>query len=281
MASVYSDTVCTLGEGPLWHPVDKALYWFDILQKRLYRRDDTGETQWQFDEHVSAAGWIDAGQLLIASETCLSQFDAATGESTFLHPLEADNPVTRSNDGRTDPWGGFWIGTMGLNKESGAGAIYRYVDGALHTLFDKITISNAICFAQDRSCAYFTDTPTRKVMRVALNDAGFPNATPEVFIDMTREELNPDGAVVDAQGKLWVAQWGAGRVACYGRDGEFERAIAVPGVHTTCPAFGGDGLNTLFVTSAAAELDPPGASDGKTFSVPSGTTGQPEHQIRL
>jgi sugar lactone lactonase YvrE len=281
MANVFSSTVCKLGEGPLWHPEEQVLYWFDILGKRLYRSDGSDEESWEFDEHVSAAGWVDTGVLLVASETALSVFDTATGESTFIHPLESDNPVTRSNDGRADPWGGFWIGTMGKNAEPGAGAIYRYYDGTLTKLFDKITISNAICFTPDGTHAFYTDTRKRKILRVALDDEGYPDGKPALFADLTEAELNPDGAVVDAEGNLWVAQWGAGRVACYGPDGALLRAIAVPGVQASCPAFGGPGLSTLFVTTASVGLSPSGESDGMTFAVPSGTKGQKEHQVIL
>ncbi|MFP7672981.1 SMP-30/gluconolactonase/LRE family protein [Marivita sp. S0852] len=278
---IFSDTICTLGEGPLWHPQEQRLYWFDILGKRLFRSDGTDEQVWDFDEYVSAAGWIDSGVLLIASETALSVFETDSGESTFLQPLEIDTDRTRSNDGRADPWGGFWIGTMGKNTEHGAGAIYRYIDGRLHRLFDSLTIPNAICFAHDRSCAYFTDTPTRTIMRVMLDADGFPDGAAQVFVDLNPEALNPDGAVVDANGKLWVAQWGASRVACYGLDGGFETAISVPARQASCPAFGGPDLGTLYITSATEGLTSANAGDGKLFSAPSGTTGQSEHRVLL
>lgn len=280
-AEIFSDTVCALGEGPLWHPEEQALYWFDILGKRLYRRDGDEETSWEFDEHVSAAGWIDRGQLLIASESALSQFDTETGESSYLHGLESDNPVTRSNDGRADPWGGFWIGTMGKKAEPGAGAIYRYIDGGLHRLFDRISIPNAICFAPDSSFACYADTAKRKILRVALDGDGFPQGKPELFVDLTQDGLNPDGAVFDAGGNLWVAQWGAGRVACYDADGAFLRAVAVPGIHASCPAFGGADLETLFVTSATQDLPDPTPQDGQTFAIAPGVAGQKEHRVLL
>lgn len=281
MAKIFSSTKCTLGEGPLWHPEEQVLYWFDIIGKRLYRSDGANEQSWDFDEHVSAAGWIDTGQLLIASETALSVFDTATGESSFVHPLELDNPLTRSNDGRADPWGGFWIGTMGKTAEPGAGAIYRYYDGTLTKLFDKITISNAICFAPDHRHAFYTDTAKRKILRVALDDDGFPAGKPALFTDLSAEGLNPDGAVMDADGHLWVAQWGASRVACYGPDGAFLRAIDVPGVQASCPAYGGPDLSMLYITTAAEGLDPAGESDGMTFVAPSGSEGQKEHRVVL
>ncbi|MEM6729608.1 MAG: SMP-30/gluconolactonase/LRE family protein, partial [Pseudomonadota bacterium] len=154
MAEIFDDHPCILGEGPLWHPGRGELFWFDILGKSLRSKARV----WDFEECVSAAGWIDDDTLLMASASSLSKFDIPTGAREILMPLEADNPATRSNDGRADPWGGFWIGTMGMQLEEDAGAIYRYYRGEVRTLYAPITIPNAICFAPDRSCAYWTDT---------------------------------------------------------------------------------------------------------------------------
>ena len=153
---IFSDTVCTLGEGPLWHPERKQLFWFDIVGKKLLSRTAAGEQVWSFDDHVSAAGWIDRTRLLIASERALFTFDVDTGAQDHVVALEADNAVTRSNDGRADPQGGFWIGTMGKEKERKAGAIYRYYRGEVRKLVDQVTVSNAICFSPDGPI-----TPTR------------------------------------------------------------------------------------------------------------------------
>lgn len=279
-ATVFDQTRCALGEGPLWHPLRGQLYWFDILGKRLLTREG-GETRLsQFDDHVSAAGWISETELMIASERDLFHFDLTTGKRETLAPLEADNPVTRSNDGRADPWGGFWIGTMGKSAEPGAGAIYRYYRGEMRRLFAPITISNAICFAPDKSVAYYCDTPTKKIMKQRLEpENGWPDGEPEVFVDLTKDGLNPDGAVVDAAGNLWNAQYGAGRVAQYDARGHFMQAIAVPAAQTTCPAFGGSDLETLFVTSARQGLDTPSEADGRTFELDAGVRGQREYQV--
>ncbi|HSF92689.1 MAG TPA: SMP-30/gluconolactonase/LRE family protein, partial [Paracoccaceae bacterium] len=135
-AQVFDPRLCTLGEGPLWHPERNQLFWFDILGKRLLSRDETGPLTWQFDEHVSAAGWVDRDTLLIASETALFRFTLSSGVREDIVALEADNPQTRSNDGRADPWGGFWIGTMGNSAQPDAGAIYRFYKGGVTKLFD-------------------------------------------------------------------------------------------------------------------------------------------------
>ena len=282
---VYDSRVCTLGEGPLWHPERNQLFWFDILNQRLLSTENGEHLHWDFGEEVSAAGWIDRDTLLIASCSALWRFDLPTGTREQICPLEGSQSTTRSNDGRADPWGGFWIGTMGYDAQPKAGAIYRLYQGKLRKLFANITISNAICFAPDRSCAYFTDTSTAQIMKVALDRQGWPAADAECFIDLTAEQLNPDGAVTDANGTLWAAQWGAGRVAAYDKNGVFQRAVALPAVQTTCPAFGGADFSTLFVTSAAKGLPDDVVSaapeQGMTFAVENIAKGLPEPRVLL
>ena len=277
---------CRLGEGPLWHPERGQLFWFDILGRRLLTRSGEETDEWSFERHVSAAGWTGANTLLIANETALCHFDLTRGTSEEIAALEADNPVTRSNDGRADPWGGFWIGTMGKQAEREAGAIYRYYRGELRRVFDRITISNAICFSPDGNWLYFADTRRRKVWRQALRDSdGWPaESDPELFLDLTSEELNPDGAVVDSAGHIWIAQWGASRVARYTPEGRLERSIGFPAQQISCPAFGGPSLATIFATSASDGLSEDGIHEGCTFSADlsaDGITGQAEHRVLL
>jgi len=268
---------CDLGEGAFWHPERAEFFWFDITGRRLHSLAQS----WAFGEMVSAAGWVDHNTLLIASEIRLFLFDLTNGTKRSLCALEADNLRTRSNDGRADPQGGFWIGTMGKDAEKGAGAIWRWHKGELRCLYPGITIPNAICFAPDGRSACFTDTPTRQVMRVALDADGWPMGQPECWLDLRADGLNPDGAVIDANGVCWIAQWGAARVAAYAPDGQFLRAVDVPSPHASCPAFGGAGLTDLFCTTARQGLSRPGPLDGACFSMPGVGQGQREHQVRL
>ena len=282
---IFDARPCTLGEGPLWHPLRKQLFWFDITASRLLTHQGDTPQQWEFPVMVSAAGWVDHDTLLIASARDLALFNLKTGHSTPLLALEADSPGTRSNDGRADPMGGFWIGTMGLNADPGAGAIYRFYRGELRKLYANITISNAICFAPDGKTAHFTDTVTRRVMRVALDATGWPKAQPEVFLDLTADPSGPDGAVVDASGVLWLAQWGAGRVSAFAPDGNLLRHVSFDAPHTSCPAFGGPDLTTLFCTTALQGMDDAARAAhphaGKTFAAAGIATGQAEHRILL
>lgn len=283
MTQIFDDTRCLLGEGPLWHPERAELFWFDISGKKLFSRKatDLPVSSWEFSEHFSAAGWIDRHTLLLASETGLWEFIVHSGKKRLIQSLEANNPITRSNDGRADPWGGFWIGTMGKNLEPKAGSIYRFWKGEIRRLVTHLTIPNAICFSPDKKFAYYTDTPSRIIFRQSLCEAsGWPVGEPESFINLNDAKRNPDGAVVDAEGCLWNAQWGSNCVARYSPEGDFLDEVRFPSSQISCPAFGGNNLSTLFATSAADGLAED-ASAGCTFFSECDSKGQAEHRVIL
>ena len=276
-----------LGEGPFWHDGRERLFWFSILEGRLLSCDAAGDDvgEWALGERASAAGIVDRDRLLVATETGLWTLDLREATKTPVEPLEAGNPRTRSNDGRTAPDGAFWIGTMGLDAEPGAGAVYRYAAGErppLAVLRRRVGIPNAICFAPDGRTAYLADTTERTILAWDLDGEGAPRGEPRVHIDLREDGLNPDGAVVDTDGCLWNAQWGAGRVARYDPDGAFMGAVAFPVSQVSCPAFGGEGLSTLFVTTAAVGL-PEGAEPdaGSVFAVEVDARGRAEPRVRV
>ncbi|KEO52613.1 SMP-30/gluconolactonase/LRE family protein [Thioclava pacifica] len=282
MASqIYDKRLCFLGEGPLWHPVRDALFWFDVLAGRLLSRDGSGAQEWEIGQIASAAGWIDSETLLLLTETGLRRFEIATGAQEPVAALEAADHGRRGNDGRADPMGGFWASVMGKGAEPGEGRIYRYYRGAVELVFSGLTIPNAICFAPDGRRAYFADTPMQQIMTVSLDAQGWPDAKPEVFVDLRTEGLNPDGAVTDADGALWSAQWGAGRVARYLPDGRFDCAISVGGLHSSCPAFGGTDYRTLFVTTAREHIAAPDEAQGVVYAARSPVAGRPEPKVIL
>jgi sugar lactone lactonase YvrE len=271
---------CELGEGVLWHPVRNELLWFDIMNRTLHSK----ARSWTFPEMVSAAGWISADELMIACETGLFRFNLATGERISVATVGTDG--TRSNDGRADRQGGFWFGTMGKKAEHAAGAIWRWHRGELRQLFPGVTIPNSISFPPDGAAAHFSDTAAGLVMKVALDAQGWPKGSPEVWLDLTRAGLNPDGAVVDADGRFWNAQWGAGRVAAYGPDGAFLEAVETPDApQSSCPAFGGPDLTTLYVTTAFEHMDSEGRerhpASGQVFAFENVAKGLPEPQVLI
>lgn len=281
MSEVFDPTPCVLGEGPLWHPAREQFFWFDINRFQLLTRESGKTRVMQFGEHVSAAGWVDDASLLIASETRLFLFNLETEKSEDVEGLEPDDAATRSNDGRADPWGGFWIGMMRKDHTEG-GRIYRYYRGELRVLYPGITIPNAMCFSPDRKHAFYADTVDKRIMKQRLEaDRGWPEGEPEVFVDVSDKGLHPDGAVVDAEGNVWCAMFDAGKVLAFAPDGSVLREVTFDAPQTTCPAFGGPGLTTLFCTSAARDMPDDGRPHGATFAVPETGRGQAEHRVKL
>ncbi|MDJ0827305.1 MAG: SMP-30/gluconolactonase/LRE family protein [Rhodobacter sp.] len=282
-AQVYDARSCHLGEGLLWHPERHHLFWFDILENKLLARDGDRALDWQFAENVSAAGWTGRDSLLIASETRLFDFDLETGTETFVAHVEPHDPGSRSNDGRADPQGGFWIGMMAKRGKARPGAIYRYYRGELRMLFAPIKVANAMCFSPDGLFAYFSQTHDGKIWRTALDDDGWPKGEPELVVHDPGRLI--DGMVCAADGTLWNAHYKGGTVRVYAPDGRILADHPIPASQTTCPAFGGRDLTTLFITTARQDTTPEDIAQnplhGQTFAIETDTTGQPEHRVLL
>lgn len=256
-AELLIDCRCALGEGPIWHPLREELFWFDIIGQTLHSASAMGETRgrWTFEESAAAAGVIDRDTLAVATETGLKRLDLTTGAIETIIEIEADQPLTRANDSRVDPFGGFWIGTMAKSGGDAPGSVYRYYEGRLARILSPVRIPNATCFSPDGRTAYFADTPTEKIMKCAVDpETGMPAGEWELFADVTDQRGAPDGAVVDAEGFLWNARWGGSCVVRHAPDGSVDRTIELPVSQVTCPAFGGPGRKTLYVTSAATGL---------------------------
>lgn len=279
---IHDHRLCQLGEGALWHPERRQFFWFDILGRRLLSQDDDGRPlEWTFAEMASATGWVDRDRLLIASETGLSVLDLRNGGLDRLADLESDNAITRSNDGRADRQGGFWIGTMGKAAETGAGAIYRFYRGEVRRLVDAITIPNSICFSPDGRTVHYSDTDRGIIWRQPLDGEGWPVGERQVWLDLSDRGWSPDGAVVDARGGFCCAIWGQGAVVRLDADGRQTHRWEVAGRHSSCPTFGGPGLSRLLVTTARDGIDTPDDDQGKTFLLETGLAGLPEPRVIL
>lgn len=281
---VFDDRICRLGEGPLWHPERHELFWVDIPAQAVLARGSGGARAHHFDEMVSALGWIDRDTLLLASETGLYSLAISDWSRTLLSPIEAENPLTRSNDGRADPWGGFWIGTMDKKAAERGGAIYRYSHGELRRIAGDITIPNGLCFDRTRGIGYFTDSAQRKTWRIALDEHGWPSAEPELFLDYSGSVTTIDGAIIDRDGHLWCAIFDGSAVLRISPAGELVERLETPTPRATCPGFGGTDYSDIYVTTAAIGLEPragDAVAHGSTLCFPGVARGAPEPRVRL
>jgi sugar lactone lactonase YvrE len=286
--SVFSDHICELGEGPSYDPATDTLFWFDIVNGLLLEQGVTSGALkvHELGQMASAIAIIDDKRQLIATETGLHVRDVATGKLTLHTAIEADNALTRSNDSRVHPCGAFWVGTMAKNEGKGAGSIYWFFKGELRTLYTGITVSNSICFSQDGTIAYYTDTATGLLMRVACDPAtGLPVGESKVFVDHRSSKGYVDGSVVDRDGVLWNAVWGGKAVKAYAPDGTLLREIPMPATQSSCPAFVGFKADRLAVTSAwkgkddkQRKLDP---QAGMTFLLDIPVNGRFEPRVLI
>ncbi|WP_232831667.1 SMP-30/gluconolactonase/LRE family protein [Pseudogemmobacter bohemicus] len=240
-----------MGEGPGYDPASDTAWWFDIPARKMFlhqmRRDATLCIDLPFAASAMAVT-PDGRQLLVAQDGLYFR-DPATGALSLHLPLEADDPGTRSNDARVHPSGALWIGTMGWGSEPQAGGWYHYLNGEIRLLWAGVTIPNAVCFSPDGHNAWFTDTPSGKIMQVSTDpQTGLPVGSPRLFVSDL--EGPPDGAVTDAIGNVWVALWGAGRVAGFNPDGQRIGQFELPVANVTCPAFVGENATQMLVTTA-------------------------------
>jgi len=259
-AELFIDCRNQLGEGPFWHPLRHELFWFDILDTKLFSAGADGAIRhtWNLPEIAAAAAVLDTDTLAIATETGLKRFSLTDGKvRDVLAPIEADNRATRTNDSRVDRTGGFWIGTMRKEEDNAVGAVYHYKHGLLSVLRPDVKIPNSTCFSPDGRTAYFADTPTKQILKVETDpDTGLPVGEWTLFADVSDHRGFPDGSVVDAEGYLWNARWGGNCVVRHAPDGSIDRVVELPVSQVTCPAFGGPDLSTLYITSARKTLTP-------------------------
>ena len=286
--SILCDRHCHLGEGCTYDPATDTAWWFDILERTLFQADlgSGAVTAHPLPFMASVLACIDDRRQLLATENGLYIRDVADGRLTLQIPLEADNAATRSNDGRVHPCGALWIGTMGRKAEKGAGAIYRYHQGELRRLYAEVTIPNAICFSPDGATAYFTDSREGILHRVAIDPQNaLPIGDPAPIYDNSGGAGSLDGAVVDSEGLIWNARWGASCIDAYTPQGDRVRTLRVPAKQPSCPVFVGRNFASLLVTSAWEGMDERArAADphhGRTFILDVGARGRAEPRVRI
>ncbi|KQP77446.1 SMP-30/gluconolactonase/LRE family protein [Methylobacterium sp. Leaf117] len=250
---------CHLGEGPCYDPRTDTAWWVDILERRLFAAPLAGGLARAYPLPVmaSAVAAIDEGCHLLAAEDGLYVRSLGDGTLARFCPLEADDTVTRSNDGRVHPCGALWISTMGRNAEPGRGTIYHVAGTRVTRLYGGLTIPNAICFSPDGGTGYFADTDAGLLQRVPLDPrTGLPRGEPTTLYDHRGGEGGLDGAAVDAAGRIWCARWGASCIDAYGPDGVRLKTVHLPMTRPSCPTFAGAGLDRLLVTSAYEGMTP-------------------------
>lgn len=250
-----------LGEGVLWCERSARVFWTDIEGAQLHSLHPASgqRASWPLPERLGCFAFtVDANIVLLGLASRLAWLDLRSGAVTALMPVEAALPSTRLNDGRCDRAGRFVFGTMDESAvRTAIGSFYRLnTDLTLERLpLPRVAIANSICFSVDGSAMYFCDTVEKIIYRwdgYASGDA----ADLHVFADGRASAASPDGAIIDADDRLWNAQWGVGRVVRYDGAGGIERSLAVAASQPSCLCLGGADFDELFVSSAWQGMPP-------------------------
>lgn len=280
------DERARLGESPVWSGRDRVLFWIDIDSRVVHRTDpSTGQDETlQLDGRPgSIALTSDPDRLLVAIEHDLADIIWSTGELRRRAPLETGSPPTRMNDGRTDPVGRMWVGSMDDPSDSGgrAGFLYRVEPDRSHQIMESgVGVSNGLAFSPDGSVMYWADTTRQTVWAYDYDLATGARRNGRQFLDFTDLPGRPDGACVDETGCYWVACVHGSAILRATPQGVVDRIIELPIEKPSMPAFGGTDLGTLFVTSissgGSAPASPGQPLAGALLAIDVGVRGLPE-----
>jgi L-arabinonolactonase len=279
-----------LGECVLWCERTQRLLWTDIPDAKLWTfAPATGERRsWPMPERLCCfALTASDDRLLLGLASGLAFFDFSTGAVTRICDVEADIPSTRLNDGRCDRQGRFVFGMFNSDSDPRAplGSFYRLNhDLSLERLpLGGVAIANSICFSLDGRTMYYADSQLRAIHCCDYHPCSGAITNPRVFVAADLAPGEPDGSTVDADGYLWSTRWGGGQVVRFAPDGRIDRVLELPAPQPTCAAFGGPGLDVLYVTTARqwmAEEQIAGApQSGSLFARAPGVRGLPEQRF--
>jgi len=268
-------------EGPLWDAATTRLWWVDITGERVHCSDpESGiDTSWSTFGQPGGVVLDQAGEPVVASPQGLAALDRSTGRMDLRVPVEHDRPENRANDVKVDDQGRAWIGTMAYDKRPGNAALYRVDSDGATCVVDGLTISNGPAFDEPRGRLYLADTAIC-VVDVFDMDSGTGALTGRRrFLDLSEEQVWPDGMTVDDDGMLWVALGRAGAVHRYRTDGTRDGIIELPTTNPTSVAFGGPDGGDLYITTSWFDCDEGHRAAqplaGAIFRCHPGVTGRP------
>lgn len=276
-----------LGEGPCWDEEEQALYWVDTDLKRVHKYCPySGEKKtYQLNQKVGSAVKETAQTLICALENGFYRLNQADGAQKFLLTPKEHRSENIFNDGKCDKAGNFWAGTVHIDELENRGLLYCLKsDMECEVKVRDITISNGIAWTEDYKTMYYIDTPTMQVAAFDYDIDACTVSNKRIVIEFSPDDGMPDGMTIDEEGNLWVAMWGGYSVCkCDPRNGRIMGKVKVPAANVTSCIFGGKDLDTLYITTAMAELTPREREKqplaGGVFQLKTDTKGFPSNRF--
>lgn len=258
-----------LGESPFWHPQERLLYWVDIVARQIHRADPAiGSVEsWAMPSEPGCIAPVRGGGLVVALRDGIYRAGSWGGALALVVRLNHDVKTTRFNDGKADPAGRFWAGTMYEPRDARKAELYsidmrgRNGEPIVQLKAHNAVIANGLAWSPDGATVYWADTPNHVVHAWDWDAQDNAMSRHRVFQQFPGKPAGwrpgqpgyggrPDGAAVDAQGNYWCAMFEGGRLLKFAPQGQLLAEIPLPVRCPTMPCFGDDDLKTLYVTSA-------------------------------
>ena len=246
------DAHAQLAESPVWDERTGRLVWVDLLGGIVHLTDiaNGADVALPVDQMVGAVALCEDGRLVIAVEDGFARLDPSRGHVEIIAPVTAADAGMRMTDGKVDPSGRFWAGSMALDEHAGAGTLYRLdPDRSATAMLDGLTIPNGLDWSADGRTMFYIDTTTSRVDAFDYDDASGTISGRRPVVTIDPKEGFPDGMTLDAEGFLWVALFDGWGVHRYAPDGRLDRRIVVPAAQCTSVAFGGRDYDELYITT--------------------------------
>ncbi|MCP3026369.1 SMP-30/gluconolactonase/LRE family protein [Halobacillus sp. A5] len=251
-AELFIDSRSLLGEGPCYDDADKKFYWVDILKKKIgiFNFKTNNITYIHLHAYPGAVAVRDSGGLIAALQDGLYFIDPDNEKAELIVDPETDQPANRFNDGKCDPQGRFWAGTMDMEESKTTGSLYCLdTDLNYDCKIKNIGISNGLVWTEE--WMYFIDTPTMKVLRYHFDPETSAISNPEVAVEFPEGAGYPDGMTIDQEGMLWIAHFAGFGVSRWNPfTNEQLDFVEVPAPNATSCTFGGEDSADLFITTA-------------------------------
>ena len=247
-----------LGEGAFWNHITQTFYWIDIEGKKLHIFDPAQKSNQSFNmpSRIGTVVPTNGDEALVALEDGIHIINTKTGALSMFAEIESNVSDNRMNDGKCDPSGRLWAGTMHMPQTSANGKVYMIRSNGLYqAMIDSVTISNGIVWTKDAKTMYYIDTPTGYVRAYDFDNATGAITNERKVIEVPSEVGFPDGMAIDNEDKLWIGLWNGNKVARYDPlSGKMMASIEVPAHNVTACAFGGPNLDTLYITTARVDM---------------------------
>ena len=257
-AELEYETKSLLGEGAFWNHKTNELYWVDIEGKNLniYDHDTKKNKSIELPSLVGTVVPYTNSEAVVALLDGIYKVNIISGEVTLLSNAESDMPENRFNDGKCDPNGNLWVGSMHFGQSKPNASVYKIDErGETTKMIDSVTISNGIVWTKDAKTMYYIDTPTNQIVAYDYDQSTSSVSNKRVVVEVTEEHGFPDGMAIDEDDMLWVGMWNGNAVARFNPEtGQLMSKIAVPAHNVTSCAFGGNNFDTLYITTSSLDM---------------------------